>query len=261
MFSFNTCHFVLFSLLSLLSANAETIRGAHRELVNEATVNLGSAGNFAILAKTGISTVPNSAITGNIGVSPYAGTFMTGFSLTSDSSGTFSTSSQVTGMCYASDYVSPTPSMMTTAVSDMETAYTDAASRGPAVAPEYLNLKAGLIGGETLQKGVYTFGSNIAINSDIYFDGTADDVFIVQTSGNVIVASGVKMILLNGVKASNIVWQVAGFVDVGTTAHMEGVLLVQTKAVFKTGSSLNGRVLSHTAVTLDSTTITQPPTV
>jgi hypothetical protein len=52
--------------------------------------------------------------------------------------------------------------------------------------------------------------------------GTADDVFIVQTSGNVINGSGVNMILLNGVKASNIVWQVAGFVDVGTTTatHM-----------------------------------------
>lgn len=47
-------------------------------LVKDA-VNLGAAGNFAILSKSGISTVPTSAITGNIGVGPAAGTYITGF--------------------------------------------------------------------------------------------------------------------------------------------------------------------------------------
>jgi hypothetical protein len=140
----------------------------------------------------------------------------------------------------------------------METAYTDATSRGPGVGDDYLNLLDGLIGGATLEKGVYTFGSNIAINSDIYFDGTADDVFILQTTGNLVLASGAKVILEGGVLPENIFWAVAGFVDVGTTAHLEGVLLVQTKAVFKTGSSLNGRVLAQSAVTLDTTTIVEP---
>ena len=37
-----------------------------------APVNLGTAGDFAILAKSGISSVPNSVITGDIGVSPIA---------------------------------------------------------------------------------------------------------------------------------------------------------------------------------------------
>jgi hypothetical protein len=35
-----------------------------------APVNLGTAGNFVILTKTGITNVPASAITGNIGASP-----------------------------------------------------------------------------------------------------------------------------------------------------------------------------------------------
>jgi hypothetical protein len=49
------------------------------------SVNLRSAENYVILAKSGISTVPISAITGNIGVSPAAATFITGFSLIADS--------------------------------------------------------------------------------------------------------------------------------------------------------------------------------
>eukprot|EP00527_Entomoneis_sp_CCMP2396_P000263 CAMPEP_0198140588 /NCGR_PEP_ID=MMETSP1443-20131203/3740_1 /TAXON_ID=186043 /ORGANISM="Entomoneis sp., Strain CCMP2396" /LENGTH=66 /DNA_ID=CAMNT_0043803069 /DNA_START=59 /DNA_END=256 /DNA_ORIENTATION=+ len=39
-------------------------------------VNLGTAGDFAILAAAGISTI-NSTITGDIGVSPIAATAMT----------------------------------------------------------------------------------------------------------------------------------------------------------------------------------------
>src|SRR5665811_721274 len=49
-------------------------------------VNMGKAGNFVILAKTGVDTVPTSKVTGNIGVSPIDRTALTGFSQTMDSS-------------------------------------------------------------------------------------------------------------------------------------------------------------------------------
>jgi hypothetical protein len=94
-----------------------------------APMNLGTAGNFAILAKTGISTTGTTHITGAIGMSPAAATYITGFGLIMDASGAFSTSSLVVGNVYAADYTSPTPTTMTTAVSDMETAYTSAAGR------------------------------------------------------------------------------------------------------------------------------------
>jgi hypothetical protein len=202
--------------------------------------------------------VPSSDISGDIAVSPINGDAITGFSLIADSTTTFSTSTQVTGKVCASDDTSPTPSKLTTAVSAMEAAYTDAASRSSNV---ILNLADGLIGGVTLEPGVYNWGSNVEINSDIYINGGPDDIFILQTTGNVILAAGVLVTLQGEVKASNIFWQVAGFVDVGTTAHMEGVIIAMTKVVFKTGSSLTGRIFSQTAVTLDSATITQPRSV
>ncbi|KAJ1485243.1 IBP-8 [Baffinella frigidus] len=226
-------------------------------------VLLGFAGDFVILAKTGISTVPASAITGNIGVSPIAATAMTGFNLIKHSSNTFSTSTQIKGQAYASDYTSPTPSTMTTAISDMQTAYNDAAVR-PLSDGANIDIKAGLISGTTFTAGVYNWGSNIMFSSDIYLKGSSTDIFIFQTTGNVVVGSGAKVTLLADVagngkpKASNIVWQVAGFVDAGTTSHLEGVFLVKTHAAFKTGSSLDGRILAQTACTLDAATITQP---
>ncbi|CAE8643201.1 unnamed protein product [Polarella glacialis] len=92
-------------------------------------VNLGNAGNYAILSKAEISTVPTSAIAGDIGVSPIAATAITGFSLTADSANGFATSTQVAGTVYAADYATPSPSDLTVAIGDMEVAYTNAAGR------------------------------------------------------------------------------------------------------------------------------------
>ena len=66
--------------------------------VQTAPINLGTAGNYAILAELVISTVPNSVITGDIGVSPIAATAITGFTLTQDATNAFSTSTQITGV-------------------------------------------------------------------------------------------------------------------------------------------------------------------
>jgi len=73
-------------------------------------VDLRSAGDFTILTKAGISTVPASTITGNIGVRSIASTAMTGFSLTADVSNIYSTSTQLVGKAFAADYgILPSP--------------------------------------------------------------------------------------------------------------------------------------------------------
>ena len=79
----------------------------------QAVVDLGTAGNFAILTKSGVSTTGVTSVTGDIGTSPIASTAITGFGLILDPTTTFSTSAQVTGKVYAASYTSPTPSKMT----------------------------------------------------------------------------------------------------------------------------------------------------
>jgi len=46
-----------------------------------AAVVLGTAGNFVVLAKSGISTTGSTHVTGDIGVSPAAASAITGFGL------------------------------------------------------------------------------------------------------------------------------------------------------------------------------------
>ncbi|OEU07161.1 antifreeze protein, partial [Fragilariopsis cylindrus CCMP1102] len=218
-------------------------------------VDLGTAGNYVILAAAGITNVPGSVITGDIGVSPIAATAITGFSLTLDSTTEFAKSTQVVGdhKVYAADYTSPTSVHLTTAVSDMQTAYTDSQGRTQPNA-FYNNINEGEIGELELTKGVYIFSTSVTIGKSIKFSGSATDVFIIRTSNDLTQIAGTTMIL-EGVLAENIFWSVAGKVVVQAGAHMEGILLVKTSATFITGSSLNGRVLSQTAVALQKATI------
>jgi hypothetical protein len=217
-------------------------------------VNLSTAGDFAILAKTGISTVPTSAVTGDLGVSPAAATFITGWALTADATNAFSTSTQLTGKAYAADYAAPTPTNLTTAIGDMQIAFTDAAGRAPSVT----ELGAGNIGGMTLAPGVYKWGTGLLVPTDVTLNGGATDVWIFQIAQDLTVASGARIVLAGGALPKNVFWQVAGLVDLGTTAHVEGIVLTQTSVTLRTGASINGRLLAQTAVNIDGSTVVEP---
>jgi len=217
-----------------------------------AVVSLGSASNFAILAKSATSNVPTSVITGDIGVSPAAASFITGFSLNLPAGGASSTSAQVTGNIYASDYAVPTPATLTTAISNMQTAYVDAAGR---VTPDHTELAAGAIGGLTLPAGLYKWTNTVTIPTNVTLSGSANDVWIFQIAGGLTQASATQVILSGGALASHIFWQVAGIVDIGTTASMQGQVLSLTAITLHTGASAHGRLLAQTAVTLGASTV------
>ena len=218
----------------------------------QVAVNLGTAGDFTILAKTGISTTGATKIVGDIGVSPIAATAITGFGLIKDSSNQFSTSSLVTGKVYAANYAPPTPSTMTTAVSDMQTAYSDAAGR---TLPDFTELGAGNIGGKTLTPGLYKWGTAVTIPTDVTLSGGPNDVWIFQIAQTLSLSNGKQVILSGGAQAKNIFWQVAGQTTLGTTSVFNGNILDKTAIVLKTGATLNGRALAQTAVTLDANAV------
>ena len=189
------------------------------------------------------------------GVSPIASTAITGFGLILHSSGRFSTSSHVTGKVYAANYAAPTPSMLTTAVGDMQTAYTDAAGRKN---PRATNLGGGNIGGRVLSPGLYKWSTGVIIPADVTLSGGGNAVWIFQIAGTLNISSGKKVILSGGALPKNIFWQVAGKTTLGTTAVFNGNILCKTAIVLKTGAKLRGRALAQTAVTLDANVIKRP---
>ena len=226
-------------------------------LSQQLPVGLGTAGNYVILAKTGVTTTGTTAITGNIGISPAAASFITGFSLIADATNVFATSSLVTGKIYAANYATPTPTNLTTAIGDMETAYSDAAGRTPVPSGTFLNVGSGEIGGQTLVPGLYKWTTGVTISTDVTLSGGANDVWIFQIAGNLSESNG-KKVLIGSAQAKNIFWQVAGQVTIGTTADFKGVILCQTLIALNSGATLEGRALAQTAVTLDANAITDP---
>ena len=230
-----------------------------------ACVSLGTAANYAILAKTGVSTVPSSVVTGNVGLSPAARTFLTGWSLITEPTDTYFRSAQVAapGKLYAADNVGGTTSSdLTTAVLNMQTAYTDAAGRTASSAAT-TNVGGGTVAGQTFNAvsggvTVYEWGTAVSITTDLTINGTATDVFILKVAGTLDMTAAKNVILTGGALAKNIFWQASGAVTLGANTHFEGIILGQTGITFGNLASIKGRLLAQSAVVLDANTVTVP---
>jgi hypothetical protein len=109
-----------------------------------------------------------------------------------------------------------------------------------------------------LSPGLYKWGTSVEIPTDVTLSGGPNDVWIFQISGNLIASNGVAVHLIGGAQAKNIFWQVAGLVTLGTTSHFEGTVLSKTLIAMQTGASINGRLLSQTAVTLQMNKVKKP---
>ncbi|MBE0614590.1 MAG: DUF3494 domain-containing protein, partial [Burkholderiales bacterium] len=240
--------------------------------VGQAPVNLLSAVDFAILAKTTITDVPSSAISGNIGLSP-----ATGFAVK------VTCAEMTLGKIYTVDAgyigadmtcVAPGPgankTLVDNAVADMGTAYAEAAAR---TLPDATELgAAGEIGGLTIYPGLYKWSTAVNISTNITLDAKGDTnaVWIFQVAQDLTIAAGgslpvgIKVILAGGAKASNIFWQVgaAGVPGAGATLNtfstFNGTILSAKQAIANTGAVVNGRLFADTQVTLQQNPVTKP---
>ena len=212
-------------------------------------VNLGVAGDFVILSKSGITDVYKSDITGDVGSSPITGAAL------------LLSCSEVAGTIYTVDAAGPLPcrvtdaTKLTTAVLDMQAAYTDAAGRPN---PDFVEFGAGNIGGQTLTPGLYKWSSTVIIPTDVTLAGGPNDIWIFQIAGTLTMSSAVRITLSGGAQAKNIYWVAAGAVTFGTTSHFEGNILGATGINLQTGATINGRMLAQTAVTLQMNTVVKP---
>jgi hypothetical protein len=206
----------------------------------QAPVALGSAGTFAVLAGSAVTSGSFTVINnGDVGVSP--GTAVDGFPPGAINNGTI----------HSADTAAVQAKL------DLTSAYNDAAGRTLGAVTV-----AGNLGGQTLIPGLYKSTSSLEISSgDLTLDaqGDANAVFIFQIASTLTTTSDRKIFLTGNAKAANVFWQVGTSATLGTISVFKGTIMADQSVTLTTGASLEGRALARIgAVTLDASTVTIP---
>jgi hypothetical protein len=239
--------FFTFALLATLMVAGSS------QAVTPPTVLLGTAGQFAVLAGSGITNVGASTISGDVGSSP-----------TSTETGLASCPAANCVTLTGANHTDPNPNDGTTqgAKSALTTAYDDAAGRSPATVLTEL-------GGQTLVAGVYSSASGtFGMTGTLVLDGenNADAVFIFQTASTLITGGAANITLTRGAQACNIFWKVGSAATLGAGSTFRGTILAHDDISLGDGVTVDGRLLAGEqasgsgAVTLIHDTITKPST-
>jgi hypothetical protein len=100
----------------------------------------------------------------------------------------------------------------------------------------------------------------VLITTNVTLSGSANDVWIFQIAGDLTQEGASRITLEGGAQAKNIFWQVAGSAGVAldTTVYFEGVILAEKGISLNTDATVNGRLMTQTAVTLDHNIVGEP---
>jgi type VI secretion system secreted protein VgrG len=207
-------------------------------------IDLGTAGNFAVLAGSSATNTGSSLINGgDVGVCPGSG--LTGFT-----SGTI--------VAPYTAHVGDAVAMQ--AQADLTLAYNAVAALTPG-----FNLTGQDLGGMVLTPGVYFFASSAQLTGKLTLDSLGDPnaQFVFQVGTTLTTASDASVVMINGGSAAGntVFWQVGSSATLGTGTAFEGHILAMASITLTNGASiLDGSALAiQGAVTLDTNQITKNP--
>ncbi len=240
-----TCIFGCLALVSVLTAPCGAPAAE--------PVALGTAGDFAILAGSAITSTDGGSVDGNVGLSPTTGAAITGLAATN-----------VNGFIYTVDTAGPSGSVqdaarLTAAKNDLTAAFTNTAALpvDSTVGTE--------LGGTTNAPGVYDSASGtFGITGILTLDGGGDPdaVFIFKMATTLTTAASSEVVLMNGAHARNVFWLVGSSATLGATSIFKGIIMADQSITMESGSVIEGRMLASAGqVTFDSQRIVEPPTL
>jgi hypothetical protein len=211
-------------------------------------IDLGTAGNFAVLAGSTVTNTGSTVINGgDVGVSP--GAAITGFATVDGGPGVI-----------VPPYTTQAGNAVAaTAENDLTTAYNAAAGLAPTQILTGTNL-----GGLTLTPGVYFFSSSAQLTGTLTLndEGNANAQFVFQIGSTLTTASNSSVVTINDggstMPGCTVFWQVGSSATLGTTTDFEGHILALASISMDTGANiLDGSALAiNGAVTLQDNSIT-----
>jgi hypothetical protein len=206
---------------------------ASSALAAAASVGLGTAAPFSVLAGSTVTNTGPTTMFGSLGLAP--GSSVTG-------------APHVLGETHISDAVA------IGAKNALTTAYNEAANRPS-------NGSAGTdLAGQVFLPGVRSASSSLLLSSgSVTLDaqGNPAAVFIFQIPSTLITSSNTSVSLINGAQACNVFWQVGSSATLGTGTSFVGTIMASASITANTAATIHGRLLARTgAVTLETNTIT-----
>jgi LPXTG-motif cell wall-anchored protein len=202
-----------------------------------ATVVLGTAATYSVLASTGVVNTLASTLSGDLGLS---------------SSGTISG--------FPPGVVSGTTNDKNSAAAQAETdrlaAYNDASGRTPSTP------FSGDQNGKTFGPGVHSTAAAFSLTGEMILDGKGDSgaIFIFQVAAALNTAAGSEVTLTGDALPENVFWQVNGAAGIGANSSFAGTILAAGAITLGNGVTLKGKALSGGTVTLiDDTVVTEQP--
>ncbi|MDP1818492.1 MAG: ice-binding family protein, partial [Acidimicrobiales bacterium] len=205
-----------------------------------ATVPLGTAAGFSVLAGSTVTNTGPSVLEGSIGLDP--GTSVIGFP---------------PGEVLAPATIQIDNLVTETAKADLVVAYDNAAGRpiNEETTADLANLE--LVG------GVYAGPAKgaLLLSGPLVLDGqnNPNSVFIFQTNSTLTTATGSSVSLINGAQECNVFWQVGSSATLGTSSVFRGTILALESITVNTNADVYGRALARTsAVTLDTNDFVTP---
>lgn len=213
-----------------------------------ATVDLGTASSFVVLARASISNAGATTLDGDIGSYPTAA--ITGLTALGGVGPGF-----FTGTNYGNSETTQT------AMNDLNAAYLDAAGRtaDSTIATD--------LGGQTLSTGVYSSVATIAIDGTLTLSGSATDVFILKAGSTLGTAVNSEVVLTGGAVWTNVFWVVGSSATIGVSSVFKGTILANTSITMGAGATINngrllaGAVAASGAVVLNANDISLPVTL
>src|ERR1700722_6034562 len=203
------------------------------------SVNLGTAGSYAVLAGSAVTNTLATTLNGNLGI--YPGAALSG-------GGTIT--------LHGTENLANGPALG--AEIDLTKGYLEAknlTSTG--------NLTGQNLGGLNLTTGVYSFSSSAQLTGQLTLEGTPGALFVFQIGSTLTTATGSSVIFINSLTGkpmtdANIFWQVGSSATLGTSTAFEGNILALDSITLNTSASITcGSALAQTgAVTLQGSTIT-----
>ena len=197
---------------------------SHASAAPPTTIDLGTAASASVLANSGVTNSGNSLLDHDVDSATGA---IAGFP---------------PGVTAGTLHLGDTTAL--DAQTDLSSAYNTAATETPTGDVTGIDL-----GGKTLTPGVYNATASMSLTGTLplTLNGPSDAVFVFQAGTTLITGANASVVLMGGVQACNVYWQVGTSATVDASTAFSGNILAADSITLNSGASLDGRALAETA--------------